>query len=78
MSAEEGARRGEIVDFVPVAYPPENLKNLGSYVSVLVKLENGIQVFGIVLEDPDHVQIGTPVSVSNFNDQTKELFFKTI
>jgi uncharacterized OB-fold protein len=75
---QEGVKRGEIVDFVPVAYPPENLKQLGSYVSVLVKLDNGCQIFGIVLENPDLVKIGTPVAVSNFNQQTKELFFKTI
>ena len=76
MVVQEGVKRGEIVDFVPVAYPPENLKHLGSYVSVLVKLDNGCQIFGIVLESPDQVKIGIPVSVSNFNHQTKELFFK--
>ena len=75
---QEGGKRGEVVDFVPVAYPPENLKHLGSYVSVLVKLDNGCQIFGIVLENPDLVKIGTPVTVSSFNHQTKELFFKTI
>ena len=78
MAVQEGGKRGEVVDFVPVAYPPENLKHLGSYVSVLVKLNSGCQIFGIVLENPDLVKIGTPVAVSNFNPQTKELFFKTI
>jgi uncharacterized OB-fold protein len=74
----ESVEKGEVVDFVPVAYPPENLKHLGSYVSVLVKLDNGCQIFGIVLENPDQVTIGIPVSVSNFNRQTKELIFKPL
>ena len=78
MVAQEGVEKGEVVDFVPVAYPPENLKHLGSYVSVLVKLDNGCQIFGIVLENHDRVKIGIPVSIANFNHQTKELFFKLL
>ena len=74
----ESVEKGEVVDFVPVAYPPENLKHLDSYVSVLVKLDNGCQIFGIVLENPDQVKIGISVRVSNFNHQTKELFFKPL
>lgn len=78
MTVHEGATQGEIADFVPVAYPPENLKHLGEYVSVLVKLDNGCQIFGIVLDQPNHVKIGTPVAISSFNPQTKELFFKIL
>ncbi len=77
MIAHESAEGGRILDFVPIAYPPENLKHLGSYVSVLVKLDDGCRLFGIVLENPDHVKIGTPVMVSSFNPQTKEVLFKT-
>ena len=77
MALKEGVTSGEVVDFVPIAYPPENLKQLGSYVSVLVKLDNGCQIFGIVAEDPKSIKIGTSVLVSSFNDQTRELFFKT-
>ncbi len=78
MAVQEGTDRGKVVDFVPVSYPPENLKHLGQYISVLVRLDNGCQIFGIVLEVPNQVKIGTSVLVSSFNDQTKELFFKTI
>jgi len=78
VAVQEGVNRGKVIDFVPVSYPPENLKHLGQYVSVLVKLDNGCQIFGIVLEDPNQVKIGTPVLISRFNDQTKELFFKTL
>ncbi len=78
MVKQSGTERGEVVDFVPVAYPPENLKHLGAYVSVLVKLDNGCRIFGIVMEKPDLVKIGTAVAVSSFNPQTKELFFRRL
>ena len=78
MIAQEGVEKGEIVDLVPVGYPPENLKHLGSYVSVLVKLDNGCQIFGIVLDQPSHIKIGSPVTISSFNPLTKELFFKIL
>ena len=42
MALKEGVTRGEVVDFVPIAYPPENLKQLGEYVSVLVKLDRRV------------------------------------
>ena len=77
MALKEGVRNGEVLDFVPIAYPPENLKQLGEYVSVLVKLDNGCRIFGIVLEDQNSIKIGTPVAISSFNQETKELFFKT-
>ena len=78
MVLKEGATAGKVIDFVPIAYPPENLKQLGEYVSVLVKLDNGCQFFGIVLENRDRIGIGTPVTISGFNRETKELFFKTL
>jgi len=78
MVALEGAKGGIVVDFVQVSIPPENLKDLGEYVSVLVKLDNGCQIFGIILEDPKNIKIGTSVVVSSFNNDTKEVFFKTL
>jgi len=78
MALKEGVTRGEVVDFVPIAYPPENLKQLGEYVSVLVKLDNGCQIFGVVLENQKSIKIGTPVAISSFNQETKELFFEIL
>jgi uncharacterized OB-fold protein len=78
MALKEGVARGVVADFVPIAYPPENLKQLGEYVSVLVKLDNGCQIFGIVLENRNRVKMGTPVTISSFNRETKELFFETL
>jgi len=78
MVSEEGVKRGEVIDFVPVIYPPDNLKHLGSYVSVLVKLSNGCQIFGLVVENPELIGAGTPVAISRYNDQSKELIFKPL
>lgn len=75
---EEKVKKGVIIDFVPITYPPENLKHLGSYVSVLVKLDNGCSIFGIVLEDQNRVEVGKVVFPSQFNFQTKEFFFKIL
>jgi uncharacterized OB-fold protein len=78
IALKEGVQNGAVVDFVPIAYPPENLKHLGEYVSVLVKLDNGCQIFGIVLENQKSIKIGTPVAISSFNQETKELFFEIL
>lgn len=72
----EGAKGGKVVDFVPVFFSPENLKHLGQYISALVKLDNGCQIFGIVLGDPKDIQVGSTVVVSSLNSETKELYFK--
>jgi uncharacterized OB-fold protein len=76
IAAVGGAQEGKVVDFVPVFFPPENLKHLGRYISALVKLDNGCQIFGIVLGDPKDIQVGSTVVVSSFNSETKELYFK--
>ena len=69
------AAGGEILDFVPVLYPPENLRDLVRYVSVLVRLDNGCRVFGVFLGDPAQIQIGTPVVVSRMDEEKKVPFF---
>lgn len=74
----ESAGMAEIVDFVPVLYPPENLKDLGRYVSVLVKFQEGFQMFGIMMTDPELISIGTQVEVSSFEKETRKLFFRAV
>ena len=76
MTPVEKTPTGKILDFVPTLYPPENLKDLGSYISVLVKLDNGCNVFGIMMDDPDRVKVGQDVTISKFNENTQELFFQ--
>ncbi|MBI2528953.1 MAG: hypothetical protein HYY95_10085 [Candidatus Rokubacteria bacterium] len=73
--APEAATGGHVVDFVPVLYPPENLKGLGRYVSVLVRLDNGCQVFGVFRGDPERIRVGTPVVVSQGDAAEKVPFF---
>lgn len=75
MALLEEAKRGNVIESIPVFFPPENLKDLGPYVSVLVRLENGCRMFGIVLGDAGKVGPGTPVAVARFNRETAELYF---
>lgn len=56
-----GGTAGEILDFVPVLFPPENLKTLGPYVSVFVGLRGGGRTFGVFLGDAARLRIGAPV-----------------
>lgn len=72
---EESLGAGKVVDFVPVLYPPDNLKDLAQYVSVLVQFNEGFRMFGISLGNPADFYIGCPVVVSSFDDNTKRLFF---
>ena len=78
MVSTERGDGGEILDFVPVFYPPENLENLGKYVCLLVKLDNGCRMFGITLEKPENIKAGSRVMVSEYNKDDKGLFFKMI
>lgn len=76
MASLETTPDGTILDFVPVIYPPENLKDVGEYVSVLVKLENGCNVFGMMREEPGRIAIGHGVTVSKFDAGRQALFFR--
>jgi len=71
----EGGNKGEVLEFVPVLFPPENLKGLRQYVSVLVKLDNGCRAFGIFLGDPEKIKVGASVVVSKVDKDSNALFF---
>ena len=71
----EGGNKGEVLEFVPVLFPPENLKGLRQYVSVLVKLDNGCRAFGIFLGDPEKIKVGASVVVSKADKDSNALFF---
>jgi uncharacterized OB-fold protein len=75
MTGLEGARTGNVLEFVPVLFPPENLKTLGTYVSLLVALDNGCRTFGIFLGDPKDIDVGTRVVLSRLDQDSKALFF---
>ena len=66
---------GHVVDFVPVLFPPENLKGLGRYVSVLVKLDTGCQAFGVFRGDPERLRVGTRMVVAHVDAEPDVPFF---
>jgi uncharacterized OB-fold protein len=72
------ADKGEIVDFVPVRFPPDSLKDVGPYVSALVKLDNGCKIFGIISGSSEDLSIGTQVSIRNFDPESRRLYFEPI
>jgi uncharacterized OB-fold protein len=69
------AAAGRILDFVPVLFPPENLKDLGRYVSVLVELDNGCRAFGVFRGDPTALAVGAPVTVGSVDAERGIPFF---
>lgn len=78
MKSLDPSGEGRIVDFVPVIYPPENLKHLGNYTSVYVELDNGCRMFGILTDDPAGIAAGKRVAVSRYDDASQELHFRMI
>jgi uncharacterized OB-fold protein len=74
LQQKESLGHGKIVDLVPVLYPPDNLKDLGQYVSVLVEFDEGFRMFGITLMKPEELSIGDSVVISSFDEDSKRLF----
>jgi uncharacterized OB-fold protein len=75
---EKSLGAGKVLDFVPVLYPPDNLKELGQYVSLLVQFNEGFKMFGIYLGKSADFYIGCPVVVSSFDETTKRLIFERV
>lgn len=76
MSRMDDTPTGSVLDFVPVVYPPDNLKSLGRYVSVLVRLDNGCNVFGIMLEGQADVEVGQHVTAVKCGENGQGPFFQ--
>lgn len=73
LQERETSGHGKIVDFVPVLYPPDDLKDLGQYVSVFVEFDEGFRMFGISLVNPEELSIGDSVVVSSFDAASHRL-----
>jgi len=78
LSQARSSGTGNIVDFVPVFYPPENLKDLGQYTSVLVRFREGFKMFAIFLTNAEELAIGDSVAVSSFDEEKMRLFVKKV
>lgn len=74
----EPATRGRVLDFVPVQYPPENLKDLGAYVSVLVELDGGCRAFGVFRGDLAGFSVGCAVAVTAVDEARKIPFLEPV
>lgn len=68
--------RGEVLDFTTVYYPPDNYKDLTPYTSILVKLNNGCKVFGVIEGEAKGISIGSPVSLARHEVEKGRLIFR--
>ena len=68
--------KGEVVDFTAVYYPPDNYKDRAPYTSVLVKLDSGCKVFGIMEGEVKNISPGSPVSAVEHDEQTGGFIFQ--
>jgi uncharacterized OB-fold protein len=53
---------GKVIASANVEFPPANLKERGPYTNVLVELENGCRLWGILAGAPREVAEGEPVT----------------
>lgn len=68
--------KGEVLDFTIVYYPPDNYKDLCPYTSIMVRLDNGCKLFGVMAGEVKEVSAGSRVTLVK-NDVAKgRLVFK--
>ncbi len=67
--------KGKLVDYTTVTFAPENYKDLAPFTSVLVQLENGCKLFGIIKGENLDIPIGSPVTMVGRDEARGALFF---
>ena len=68
--------KGVVVDFANVYYPPNNYKGMAPYTSVLVQLDNGCKLFGVIEGEVKDLPPGSPVTFIRHDENTGGLFFQ--
>ena len=68
--------KGEVVDFAPVYFPPQNYKEIAPYTSLKVRLHNGCMVFGVMEGADKDILPGTLVTLVKRDEATGGLFFR--
>ena len=76
IEAVQSPGKGEVIDFTTVYYPPDNYKDRAPYTSVLVKLENGCKLFGVIEGEVRDIPAGSPVSAVKHDEQTEGFIFE--
>jgi uncharacterized OB-fold protein len=76
ISAVQVARKGTLVDFTVISFAPENYKDLAPFTSVLVQLENGCKLFGIIKGENLDIPLGSPVTMVGRDEARGTIFFE--
>ncbi len=62
--------QGKVVDFTTVFFPPDNYKGREPYTSVLIQLDSGCKLFGMMEGEVKDIQPGSPVRVARYDEKT--------
>ena len=76
ISVIESDGKGQVIDFTIVYFPPDNYKDLAPYTSVLVQLDNGCRLFGIIRGECKDIPPGSLVTVVERDETRGGIFFR--
>ena len=76
ITAVKVAGRGKLIDFTIISFAPENYKDLAPYTSVLVQLENGCRLFGIMKGEHLDLPPDAPVKMVGRDEGRGAIFFE--
>ena len=76
ISGVQVAGKGKLVDFTVISFAPENYKDLAPFTSVLVQLENGCKLFGIIKGENLDIPLGSPVTMIGRDEERGAIFFE--
>jgi len=70
--------KGKVVNFATVFFPPDNYKGREPYTSVLIQLSNGCKLFGVIEGEVKDINLGSPVKVSKYDENTGGFIFELV
>ncbi|MFC2005933.1 Zn-ribbon domain-containing OB-fold protein [Chloroflexota bacterium] len=76
IEATQSEGKGRVIDFTTVYYPPEDYKDRVPYTSVLVQLNNGCKLFGVIDGEAKDISPGSPVAAVKRDEATGGIIFR--
>lgn len=76
ISLIESDGKGHVIDSTIVYFPPDNYKDLAPYTSVLVQLNNGCNLFGIIKGELEELSPGSPVAMEMRDEARGGIIFR--
>lgn len=75
IASELSEGKGTVVDSTIVYFPPDNYKDIAPYTSVLVELDSGCRLFGIIGGEHRNLAPGNPVVAVSTDNERGGIFF---